>query len=269
MIQHRNLQLPGVALDLELCPNNPAAVFMHGFGSDKRTWDPLWTQLPPGSIGARFDLRGFGRSLPRTEEPFGHADDLLSLLDALDIEKADLVGVSMGGGVAINFALGRPDRIRSLAVINPALLTWNWSAQWVALWKPIVAAARAGDMGAARDLWTVHPLFERTLASEAAGILMAEIGRFSGQPWVDDRQARVPPDLDRLHELRAPVLLLTGADDLPDFRSIAAEIEARTADVTRHDKDGAGHLLHLEAPKWCADRLRAFWNGLAGRQHCL
>ncbi|MBW8911547.1 MAG: alpha/beta fold hydrolase, partial [Sphingomonas sp.] len=231
--------------------NEPSTVFLHGFGADLRTWDGFWDFLPAGRGYLRYDLRGFGRSIALNTSLFHHSDDLLGLMDDIGIDRCDLVGVSMGGSVALNFALSRPDRVRSLGLLSPGLTAWEWSDEWRALWQPIVRAARSGDLPLARRLWSAHPLFDTTRGGSAADRLHEEISRYSGQEWIDDRQSPALPDLDRLHELETPLLLLTGKHDLADFRLIADLIEASAGDVWRHDADELGHMVHLENPAWC------------------
>lgn len=262
MVQKQSMKLPGANLSFGVKRGAPLAIFLHGFGGDLRTWDTLWPLLPSERSYVRYDLRGFGSSVPLDGDPFHHADDLLNLMDALQIDHCDLVGVSMGGSVALNLALSQPDRVRSVGLLSPGLTAWEWSDEWKMQWHPITIAALAGDMQQAKSLWLAHPLFETTRLSGAADLLRDEISRFSGEAWINDRQAPTSADLDRLHALEPPVLLLTGARDLPDFRLIASLIEACAPDVTRYDADDLGHLVHFEAPEWCRDMLVNFWRSI-------
>lgn len=260
MGEERILRLSDADLRVITSDGSPSTILLHGFGGDLRTWDRLWPLLPAGRGYIRYDLRGFGESVAHTDSAFHHADDLLELMDALRIERCDLVGFSMGGSIAVNFALARPDRVHSLGLLSPTLTAWKWSDEWRALWRPIVAAARSGDMAQARDLWLAHPLFATTRASDAEGLLRDEIAQYAGGQWIDDRQAPAVPDSGRLHALVAPVLLLTGAHDFADFRRVAELIQAGAPNVSRHDANNFGHMLHLEAPGWCSDMLTAFWD---------
>jgi len=259
MDEKRIMGVPGASLSFEAQAGEISTIFLHGFGGDMRTWDILWPLLPSQRGYIRYDLRGFGNSVALDGGPFHHADDLLNLMDALQIDRCDLVGVSMGGSVVLNLALSHPDRIRSLSLLSPGLTAWEWSDEWRMLWHPIVIAARAGEMQRAKSLWLAHPLFDTTRSCSAADVLRAEVSRFSGAAWIDDNQGPALPDLDRLHTLRPPLLLLTGAHDYADFRLIANMIEACVPNITRHDAEDLGHLVHLEAPLWCRDMLTAFW----------
>lgn len=227
---------------------NPSLVLLHGLGGSRATWDRVVAALPAEQPLLRYDLRGFGASIMDEDIEFSHADDLLAVLDSQGIEKATIVGLSLGGATAINFAIDHPERVERLIAVSPALVAWEWSEEWRERWRAISRAARAGDMAEARRLWWEHPLFATTRASDAADELRRSINAYSGRVWVKDPQRRTVPDVERLHLIKAPTLLLTGELDLPDFRLIADLLEASVPDIRRIDYAGAGHMLPLERP---------------------
>lgn len=234
-----------------------ALVLIHGFGGSRRDWDPVIAGLPGDLPLVAYDQRGFGQSPARAGAVYSHADDLLALLDALGLEQVDLCGLSLGGATALNFALDHPARVRRLVLASPLMVGWGWSADWIARWKAIGSAARAGDMALARDLWWRHPLFDTTRKGPGAEHLRQAISAYHGSQWVADNQRRDEPDLDRLDSLRPPTLLLTGARDTADFLDIAAAIAGRAPDV-RHIVHDAGHLLNLEIPDRMARSVAQF-----------
>jgi pimeloyl-ACP methyl ester carboxylesterase len=258
VIQEIAIRAAGANLHAEQRGPNPQAVFLHGFGSDLRTWDGLWEVLGDDLPALRYDLRGSGRSVWQQNVQYNHADDLAVVLDTASIEHCDLIGVSMGGSIALNFALDHPERVRSLTLISPGLVGWEWSNAWVERWRPIVNRARDGAINEANRLWWEHPLFSTTRESNAGPALFESIVRYSGAQWISDRHVRLLPDVERLHSLRARTLLLTGGLDLEDFRLIAAVIEASVPDLERIDDPGRGHLIHLEDPVGCAHKIKSF-----------
>lgn len=233
-------------------------VLVHGFGGSRRDWDGVIAHLPPSLPRIAYDQRGFGESTAQTGAPFSHAKDLASLLDRLDVDRVDLCGLSLGGATAIGCALQVPDRVRRLVLVSPMLAGWSWTPEWVTAWKAIGQAARAGDIDRARDLWWSHPLFATTRDQPAGALLRESIDSFHGAQWVQDDQSPQLPMVERLHCLQMPVLLLTGAHDLPDFRLMADLIAAAVPHVTRIDHEDAGHLLNLEEPARVASQVAAF-----------
>ena len=251
------LDLPGLRLHLEEQGQGPSLVLVHGFGGSLHSWDRLAPLLVPGRHVLRFDLRDFGESRADSAAAFTHASDLAALLEARSIARCDLAGVSLGGGVALGFALDHPDKVRRLVLISPQISGWEWSAPWRAAWARITRAAHAGRMDEARLLWAAHPLFA-AMPAVATAALNDEIGRFAGRQWVRDNHAEVLPDIERLHTLRVPTLLLTGERDMAEFRLMADIIAASSEHVRRADIPGAGHMLHLERPEECARHIEAF-----------
>jgi 3-oxoadipate enol-lactonase/2-succinyl-6-hydroxy-2,4-cyclohexadiene-1-carboxylate synthase len=250
-MSHLEIPVPGAMLVVERTgEGEPPLVMLHGLASDRTVWDFVWDNLAAGRQAIRYDLRGFGASSARNDAPFRHSRDLEGLLDALQVGRCDLLGVSLGGSVALNFALDHPGRVRRLTLISPGITAWDWSGEWRVLWRAIVEAAQGADIARARQLWWAHPLFAtaRTLPVVAQK-LRETLDAYSGAIWAEgDREEPALPDLDRLPFLEVPTLLLTGAADWPDFRLVADLIEAAAPDVRRIDYAGAGHMLNLERP---------------------
>ena len=241
----------------------PQLVLLHGFGGDLRTWDSLLPWLPDTLPTLRYDMREFGQSRALfPEKSYSHADDLLALLDAFAIERCCLLGSSMGGATALHAALNHPDRVSGLILISPGMVAWEWSESWRQLWRLMTDAARQGDLDKARQLWWQHPLFESTRNSAAAQSLHEAVQRFDGRQWVQDPQRYSLPDMERLHTLQPPTLLLSGALDLPDFQLIADVLEATVPRLQRRTVQDAGHMLHLEQPQVCAVAVRDFLQSL-------
>jgi pimeloyl-ACP methyl ester carboxylesterase len=255
----------GAVLVGEASGTGPPLVLLHGMAGERHDWDRLLAALPAELPTLSYDLRGFGQSPARDQSPaqdgvtFSHADDLLALLDARRIERTAILGVSMGGGVALNFALSHPERVSHLVLISPAMIGWEWSDEWKALWRAIAQPARAGDMALARERWFDHPMFAPLRRDPAAAEdLRHSIGAYPGRQWVRDWQADELPDLDRLHTLAMPCLLLTGALDVPDMRLIADVLEGAAPGAERIDYLDAGHMLHLERATEVAAAVSAF-----------
>jgi pimeloyl-ACP methyl ester carboxylesterase len=258
MSRQLTIATPAVEFHVEQRGAPPRAVFVHGMGDDLHTWDLLWQSFDKGFSALRYDLRGYGKSLVRENAQYKHADDLLALLDAVAIDRCNLIGVSMGGGIALNVALDHPERVNNLVLISPQLLAWEWSEAWLQLWRPIETRARSGRLDEAKRLWWEHPLFDTTRQTPAASGLYESIMRSSCEQWINDGHKRMLPDVERLHQLTTRTLLLTGERDLSDFRLMADLIEGGASNVRRIDAPSRGHLLHLEDPTGSAVNIETF-----------
>lgn len=123
-----DLSLPGRTLSVRhlagATPGLPPAVFVHGLGGSSLNWTDLMARLAPYVDGWAPDLGGFGYSPPPRDgdmSPAGHARGLVELIDRISSGPVHLFGNSLGGSVALQLAARRPDLVRSLTLISPAL----------------------------------------------------------------------------------------------------------------------------------------------------
>ncbi len=130
----------GGRLEYAVAGDGEPVVFLHGFGLDSEMWEPQWDAFSERHRVIRYDLRGYGRSsLPNG--PYSHVDDLLGLIDFLRARPAHLVGLSMGGRIALRVALQAPEA----EVPDPR----GYGARWACVERRLVAAV-AGDDGHGR-----------------------------------------------------------------------------------------------------------------------
>ena len=115
------IAVAGTRLNYWELGQGPVALFVHGFPLDATMWLDQMALLSDLRRCVAVDLRGFGRSDPVLDEVLTmerHADDLAAVIDALGIEMVDLVGLSMGGYVALAFTQLHPSRLRTLALVD-------------------------------------------------------------------------------------------------------------------------------------------------------
>ena len=240
----------GGSLHYAVAGEGDAVVFIHGFGLDFRMWDPQWPAFSARYRAIRYDLRGYGgSSLP--EGPYSHVDDLLALIDHLDARSVHLVGLSLGGRVALRMAAQEPEAVRSLTLADPAMDGHAWSGDWLQRWRRMTEAATRGDLRDAKRLWREHILFEpaRKLP-EVAAALDVLIDRYSG--WhLGHRDPGTAPDrpVETLSRISIPTLVMIGEHDLPDFQAIARRLAAEMPNAALRVIAGSGHMSNLEAPQ--------------------
>src|SRR5215208_2897879 len=93
-------------------------VMIHAGVADSRQWNNEFTNFAQSYQVIRFDMRGYGKSEP-VDGDFSHLSDLISLLDTLELhEPLVIMGCSMGGSLAMDFALAQPSRVKALIMVD-------------------------------------------------------------------------------------------------------------------------------------------------------
>jgi 3-oxoadipate enol-lactonase len=225
-------------------------VLIHGFGLDAGMWDAQWEAFAQRHRVIRYDLRGYGAStLP--EGPYSHVDDLLALIDFLGANPAHLVGLSLGGRVALRVAAQHPEAVRSLTLADPAMDGHSWTDDWLRRWRKMTEAAKRGDLGEAKKLWREHILFEPGNKNpQVAGALQSMIDRYSGWHLAHPDPGTAPPTpvAKMLSSISIPTLVMVGDLDLPDFQAIARRLGQELPRAELRTIAGSGHMSNMEAP---------------------
>ena len=245
-------------------------LLLHAGIADSRMWQPQVEVLE--AAGDRViapDLRGFG---DRRLEPamFSNVRDAEAMLDG----PAAVVGASLGGRVALELALHRPDLVERLVVIAPGMPGWDWSEDTKAGWAAEEEAYEAGDFEAAAEasvrLWIDRPEHGkmdpsvRALVKEMV-LRSYEMQRGAWEAGAREEEVLDPPVLGRLDEIRCPTLVLVGEDDVADMTAIAAHVAQAVEDARLVTVAGAAHLPSLERAAEVNPLLLAFLGDTAGR----
>jgi pimeloyl-ACP methyl ester carboxylesterase len=228
-------------------------LLLHAGIADSRMWRPQVVALQ--TAGYRVlapDLRGFGQQVLEPV-PFSYVRDVEALLDG----PTAVVGNSLGGRVALELALYRPELVERLVVIAPGLPGWEWSPETRAGWAKEEAAYDLGDFEAAAEaslqMWVDGPRrppeeVDSTirLAVRAMVLRSYEMQRHGWEAGAREEEILDPPVDLRLHEIHCRTLVIVGDEDVADMRSIAAHIADSVDGARLVDVPGAAHLPGLE-----------------------
>ncbi len=220
----------------------PAAVLLHPGIADARSWDLVWPGLEERLRVIRYDSRGYGRSAPPTAK-FRYLDDLVTVLDALDVPSAHLVGCSMGGASAIDLALASPGRVRSLTLLCPGVTGYQWPAE------PELDAEAKAATGAGEDALLALSL--REWAAAGAEPFVVDMMRSAVRAWPGEEKFAVDaePAFDRLAELRVPTVLMVGDHDRRALIDCDEAIAARISGCELIRMPGVDHLPAVREPE--------------------
>jgi pimeloyl-ACP methyl ester carboxylesterase len=232
-------------------------VLLHPGIGDLRCWEAVWPGLTDTHRVVRYDFRGYGGS-PAASAPYDWVEDLFAVMDACGLESAHLVGNSQGGATAVEAALRRPDRVRSLVLLAPSVGGWEpeGTPELEARWEAAEQALAAGDDGPmvafVLEVWCAagHEPLVRDLVRTA---LAAEEGE---KRWL----TRLPDVRDRLGEVSAPTVLMLAMRDFPSLVELDERMAAAIPGCRLVRLAGVDHLPQLRVPELVVETVR---------QHCV
>ena len=268
----------GVVTFYEDAGEGPVVVLIHGYGADLRLWDAQVSPLKEAGFRViRYDVRGHGRSMiaPDGYTFENYAADLRDLLDRLNVERpateslgveaVHAVGLSMGGGIALQFALDYPERVLSLTLVDSALPGFTYGDETTTHIQNFVQAVRSdGPRQAIDRVWLEHPFFNGVRRDpERFASLRDILLDFQAPDMLDGaRPSDYRPDIAcRLTEIKAPTLVVAGENDIADFRLIADVLAENTADARLTLIPDCWHLPPIEKPEEFNEMLVSFLRG--------
>jgi len=219
----------------------PAVLLTHGYSATSRMWAPQVRGLAERFRLITWDLRGHGRS-DSPDDPSAYSenrsvDDMSAILDACDVERAAIGGLSLGGYLSLAFHLEHPMRVRALLLFDtgPGYRSEEGRRRWNALAEGYARAFEERGLealGSGAEVRGSDHRSARGLALAARGILA-------------QRDARV---IDSLPGIRAPTLVLWGARD-EAFVKPSEYMAAKIPVARRVILPGAGHAANLDRPQ--------------------
>jgi pimeloyl-ACP methyl ester carboxylesterase len=247
------MRINGARIHYEREGDGPPVVFLHAGIADLRMWEPQVAPFAEQFDVLRPDQRGFGESeLP--SKPWSPVADLLSLMKQLSLEPAHLIGCSMGGALAIDFALAHPERISKLVLVGSAIGGFAFKPEHAHLFSEAASARKAGDLDALNQamlkLFLDGPKRPRGYVAEPLRKLFLEM---NGRALRSDFE-KAPPEQDalavrRLHEIAEPTLVVVGDQDVPTVLEAADLLMNSIPDVRKAVIHDAAHLPNLEHPE--------------------
>ena len=263
--------LNGVRIYYEVAGAGHPVVLLHGHGLDSRLWRGQTPALSGSYTVVTYDLRGHGRSqAPAAGYSRAHyAEELHQLILHLGLTKPSLVGHSMGGGIALEYALLHPERVSTLTLVDTGLEGFSYSenfSEGVAKQKRLLR--EEGTSQKFLRVALISPLFDGVRRQpESLALVRSMLTAWSGASWLDETVYPSPSKLhiERLEELRAPALIAVGESDTESFHEVAAMLAERLLVARKAVVPEAGHLAPLESPGAFDDILLDFLGGAVGK----
>lgn len=255
----------------ELAGEGQPIVLIHAGVADSRQWNNEFVSFARDFRMLRYDLRGYGKSIPVDGE-FSHMGDLVALLDRHRFYRSlVLIGCSMGGGLAMDFALTYPSRVKALVMVGSGPSGLDLEVPGHPKEEDALKAYKTGDLdlvaeleaqiwfdGMGREAQRVNQEM-RKLALEMIRLALSHDAKQLGKHLPDTDR----PAAERLGELEIPVLVVIGEHDLP-YLQLAADYMVENIPLARKvTLKNAAHLPNMEHPAEFQSIVRSFLDEIA------
>jgi len=250
-IQSGFLEVENGKIYYERAGQGETIVLIHDGLVHHEIWEEQFPVFSKNYDVVRYDRRGYGRS-PQPEKPYSNIEDLHQLFHKLDIDKAIVMGMSAGGGLAIDFTLAHPKRVASLVLVGAVVSGFTYTDHFFSRGGHLQPSTW-NDPDAFRRYWYTDDPYEIAPQNTAVKERVRQI--IEANPHDADlskNRLNLPPErpaLGRLHEIKVPALIVVGEHDIPDVHAHSGAIEAGIPNARRIIISGAGHLVPLERPE--------------------
>jgi pimeloyl-ACP methyl ester carboxylesterase len=227
-------------------------VLIHGGQMDCRMWDDQFNTLAESFHVIRYDVRGYGGSF-QPDLLYSDADDLAGLLDYLKVKQAHIVGLSLGGRIAIDFAVGHPARVSSLVLAGPGLSGYeppNAVETDLRMWE-LIKAARDDGPEKVSELWLKDPFMAPAMEQPRIVPQLRKLARENAHCWLQNpvlQRSPKPLAATRLGEIKVATLLLIGDRDVPQSKATIETLEKGIGGAKKVVIKNAGHMVNMEQP---------------------
>ena len=242
------LRVQGGELYYEAEGDGVAVVLVHGLARDARMWDDQVPALKDIARVVRYDVRGFGRSTREAESSYSHADDLWRLLEHLGIDRAVLVGLSMGGRNVVEATRAAPERVRTLVLLDAVLDGVPWDPDSERGLQAVGEGLHSGGLDEAKEAWLRRDFFAPAQRRPDVARRLAEMD-YSGVNWTSaDPHAPHPNSIElprrspRRRQLLSPSWTFPVSTDVR--RPGRSDSRPRRVTVA-----GVEHMVNPEAPE--------------------
>jgi pimeloyl-ACP methyl ester carboxylesterase len=242
-------EINGTKIYYEVAGAGHPLVLIHGGQMDSRMWDDQFHLFSKTYRVVRFDVRGYGKS-PASKNVYASEDDLAALLKFLKIEKAYIVGLSLGGRIAIDFALRHPEMTDGIVPVAPGLSGFHFTedpSEW-----NILRAVQAGDFAKATDYWLQTGYMAPAMGNPQIAPRLRQLSLDNVHENLDNPLLETmpnPPAIDRLSQIKAPTLIIVGNRDVADIHEICGLLRARIPGAKEIVIEGSGHIVNMENPE--------------------
>jgi 3-oxoadipate enol-lactonase len=271
------LNINGVNVNYEAAGQGKAVVFLHGYTGSSQDWSNQMSALSPTYKVIAVDLRGHSKSsAPSVEKEYSmeiFVEDVHSILNHLHIKQCCLVGHSLGGFLALEFALKYAELLAGLVLVDTSSGDWEKPAGYAELRAKLEELARTQGMEAAFNYdaannpvrierFKKHPDLRETSRQK---MLMTSV---DGYIYTGRAMGQWKSVTGRLSEIKVPTCIFWGEEDTP-FLQASRILKERIPGAELITVKGSGHSPHEESPQAFNEKLGSFLGRALGEERSI
>ncbi|MFC1564797.1 alpha/beta fold hydrolase [candidate division KSB1 bacterium] len=245
------IEVDGGKLFYEEAGSGETVVMIHDGLVHHEIYDGQFLAFAENYRVIRYDRRGYGKS-PKPKKEYSIVEDLNSLFEELNIDNAAVIGMSMGGGLAIDFTLEYPEKVTSLVLVGAVVSGYGYTEHFTTRGGNMPLEYYQDPESLRKYLIEDDPYEISPKNKDARRRLIELINANPHNMEFEKYQLNKPPRrgaLGVLNEIEVPALIVVGEDDIPDVHSHAGAIEAGIPNARRIVVKNAGHLVPMEQPE--------------------
>ncbi len=263
-------EINGTKLYYEIRGKGTPLIFLHGFTCDHRNWVSQVDYFSKKYKVIIYDARGHGQSTVPDTIQYSYEDDLAALIDYLNIEKAVIIGHSMGGAPAFYYTLHNLDKVIGLALAeggaflsDPAIVdTSNIPGYFTEIYSAINVARKDG-IEKGKEAWlNIHPMKDAAENPISSELLKNMMNDYSGWHWLNKDPQKYNPDgtIEMMQEIKVPTLLITGELSHPVLKDLVLAQSKCIPNSKLVVLKNSNHMTNIENPDQFNKELEMFLN---------
>jgi len=242
----------GTKLYYEVRGQGHPLVLIHGGLMDRRMWDGQFDLFAQKYKVIRYDVRGYEKS-DKAAGSYSHVEDLRRLLDFLGVGKAYVLGLSLGGQIALDFALEHPDRVDALLLVGSSMTGYPFknTPEFLAKYTAVFQAAKTGGVDKGVEKTLELPFFIPAKPDSELVNRLRPMLRENFRAWTSSEGRAIwpePPAFQRLEKIAVPTFIILGDKDSQRILDVGETLAARIKGARKKIVRDAAHHVNMEQP---------------------
>ncbi len=241
----------GCSLYYKKCGISNPAILIHGSCLNLEMWNDSFDVLAHQNQVIAYDQRGYGKSMLSSSKTYSNENDLNTLCEHLKLGgKIDLIGLSSGAQIAVDFYLQFPYKVNSLVLVSPALSGMPDNDETTEIDDKILETISLGEYTQTIQQVYRHPVFAPAINNTRCNSLLREIIKNHDFKTVTNNPPAAPrlAAYSKLKEIKVPTLVILGENDLNYFHMTSNVLRTGITKSVLKTVTDSGHMVNMEQP---------------------